>query len=54
MRVKARLPRKEYELSEADFLRMMTGYLEYKQDKGVFPKFWFDRGDFVLTLEVKA
>ena len=51
---KSRLPRKEYTLSEADFLRMMSGYLEHKQGKAIAPKFWFDRGDYVLTLEVEA
>lgn len=50
----SKLPRKEYELSEEDFLEMMCGYLEYKRRKGVFPKFWFDKGDYVLTLRVKA
>ncbi len=50
---KASLPRKEYTLSEADFLRMMSGYLERKQGGGVPPKFWFDREDYVLTLEVE-
>lgn len=50
----SRLPRKEYELSEKDFLRMMSGYLDYKQGGGVFPKFWFDKGDYILTLEVRT
>ncbi len=52
--MKATLPRKEYELSEADFLRMMSGYIRYQQGGIVEPKFWFDKGDYVLTLEVKV
>lgn len=51
---KSRLPRKEYVLSESDFLRMISGYTRYKQGGIVEPKFWFDRGDYVLTLEVKV
>lgn len=51
---RSELPRKEYELSEEDFLRMMCGYLQYKRHRGVFPKFWFDKGSYVLTLEVRA
>jgi hypothetical protein len=50
---KSQLPRKEYELSENDLLRMISGYVRYKNDGIVEPKFWFDRGDYVLTLEVK-
>ena len=52
--MKSRMPRKEYELSEDDFLRMISGYLAHKQGSGVYPKFWFDREDFVLTLEVRT
>lgn len=51
---KITLPRKEYELSEEDFLRMISGYTRYKQGGIIAPKFWFDRGDYILTLEVKA
>lgn len=47
------LPRKEYILTERDFLRMMTGYLRNKQGSGVGNKYFFDKGDFVLTLEIK-
>jgi hypothetical protein len=51
--IKAKLPRKEYTLSEDDLLRMMSGYISSKRGIGVAPKFWFDRGDYILTLEVE-
>ena len=50
---KGNLPRKEYTLSEDDLLRMMSGYVSNKRGIGVAPKFWFDRGDYILTLEVE-
>ena len=51
--IKANLPKKEYTLSEDDLLRMMSGYVSHKRGRGVAPKFWFDRGDYILTLEVE-
>ena len=51
--IKANLPKKEYALSEDDLLRMMSGYVSHKRGRGVAPKFWFDRGDYILTLEVE-
>jgi hypothetical protein len=50
---KGNLPKKEYTLSEDDLLRMMSGYISSKRGIGVAPKFWFDRGDYILTLEVE-
>lgn len=49
----SRLPRHEYILTEKDFLRMMSGYIERKQGSTIAPKFWFGREDFVLTLEIQ-
>ena len=50
----SKLPRKTYELTEKDFLRMMSGYLNYRKGEKVAPKFWFPREDYVLILDVKV
>lgn len=49
----SKLPLHEYKITEQDFLRILSCYAERKQGYSAPNKHWFDRKDYVLTLELE-
>ena len=49
----SKLPLHEYKITEQDFLRILSYYVERKQGLLAPNKHWFYREDYVLTLELE-